>query len=116
MRSALAAADPHDAVKSPRFACRIGSSSAKLHAACDWEAEFMKRSRRVVLTLMGSAAVSAVASPLAARPIYCGPGLTAVPGPNGEPYCRAIAGGFGGSFHHFGGGGHGHGGHGHAGG
>jgi hypothetical protein len=76
----------------------------------------MKRSRRVVLTLMGSAAVGAVASPLAARPIDCGPGLTAVPGSNGQPYCRAIAGGFGGGFHHFhGGGGHGHG-HGHAGG
>jgi hypothetical protein len=68
----------------------------------------MKRSRRVVLTLMGSAAVSAVASRLEARPIDCGPGLSAVPGPNGEPYCRAIAGGFGGSFHHFSGHGHGH--------
>jgi hypothetical protein len=73
----------------------------------------MKRSRRVVLTLMGSAAVSAVARPLAARPIdygpiYCGPGLTAVPGANGTPYCRAIAGGFGGSFQHFHGHEHGH--------
>ena len=75
----------------------------------------MKRSRRVVLTLMGSAAVSAVASPLAARPIYCGPGFEAVPGALGYPNCRAITHGFGGSFHHFGGG-HGHGGHGHAGG
>jgi hypothetical protein len=69
----------------------------------------MKRSRRVVLTLMGSAAVGAVAAPLAAQAAICGPGLTAVPGPNGQPYCRATAGGFGGSFHHF----HGHGGHGH---
>ncbi|HTD00037.1 MAG TPA: hypothetical protein VK734_20040 [Bradyrhizobium sp.] len=73
----------------------------------------MKRSRRVVLTLMGSAALSAVARPLAARPIDCGPGLTAVPGANGVPYCRAIAGGFGGSFHHFHGHEHGHA-HGHA--
>jgi hypothetical protein len=73
----------------------------------------MKRSRRVVLTLMGSAALSAAARPLSARPIDCGPGLTAVPGANGVPYCRAIAGGFGGSFQHF----HGHAhGHGHAGG
>jgi hypothetical protein len=79
----------------------------------------MKRSRRVVLTMMGSAAVSAVASPLAARPVDCGPGLTAVPGPEGRPYCRAIHGGFGGALHHFHGhgpGGHGHGGHGHSGG
>jgi hypothetical protein len=75
----------------------------------------MKRSRRVVLTLMGSAALTAVARPLSARPIDCGPGLTAVPGANGVPYCRAIAGGFGGSFQHFHGHEHGHG-HGHAGG
>ena len=68
----------------------------------------MKRSRRVVLTLMGSAALSAVARPLSARPIDCGPGLTAVPGAYGTPYCRAIAGGFGGSFHHFHGHEHGH--------
>jgi hypothetical protein len=77
------------------------------------EENIMKRSRRVVLTLMGSAAISAVARPLGARPIDCGPGLTAVPGANGVPYCRATAGGFGGSFHQF----HGHAhGHGHAGG
>jgi hypothetical protein len=75
----------------------------------------MKRSRRVVLTLMGSAALSAAARPLSARPIDCGPGLTAVPGANGVPHCRAIAGGFGGSFHHFHGQEHGHG-HAHAGG
>jgi len=73
----------------------------------------MKRSRRVVLTLMGSAAVGAIARPLQGRPIGCGPGLTAMPGPNGRPYCRAIAGGFGDSFHYF----HGHDrGRGHAGG
>ena len=68
----------------------------------------MKRSRRVVLTLMGSAALSAVARPLAARPVECGPRLTAVPDPGGRPYCRAAAGGFGGSFHHFHGHEHGH--------
>ena len=68
----------------------------------------MKRSRRVVLTLMGSAALGALARPLAARPIDCGPGLTAVPGANGMPYCRATAGGFGGSFHRFHGSEHGH--------
>jgi hypothetical protein len=40
-----------------------------------------------------------------------------VPGANGEPYCRAIQGGFGGTLHHFHGDGVGHGhGHGHAGG
>ena len=68
----------------------------------------MKRSRRVVLTLMGSAALGAVARPLAARPTDCGPGLTAVPGANGTVYCRATAGGFGGTFQHFHGHGHGH--------
>lgn len=68
----------------------------------------MKRSRRVVLTLMGSAALNAVARPLAARPIDCGPGLAVVPGPGGTAYCRAAAGGFGGSFQHFHGHEHGH--------
>jgi hypothetical protein len=76
----------------------------------------MKRSRRVVLTLMGSAAVSAVSVKLAvARPVTCGPGYEAVPGPHGFPTCRPRMSGFGGSFHHF----HGHAhdsGHGHAGG
>ena len=58
----------------------------------------MKRSRRVVLTLMGSAALSAVSKAAEARPFDCGPGMTAIPGPNGRPYCRPISGGFGGSF------------------
>ena len=75
----------------------------------------MKRSRRVVLTLMGSAALATVARPLAARPIDCGPGLNAGRGANGVPYCRASGGGFGGCFPHFHGHGHGNG-HGHAGG
>ena len=77
----------------------------------------MKRSRRVVLTLMGSAALGAVAGRLEARPLYCGPGMVAVPGPDGRPYCRAAYGGFGGTLHHFHGHGHGGGhGHGHGGG
>ncbi len=68
----------------------------------------MKRSRRVVLTLMGSAAVSAVSMGFVRQP-YCGPGLTVVPGPDGEPYCRTIYGGFGATPHGFRGHGHGHG-------
>jgi hypothetical protein len=76
----------------------------------------MKRSRRVVLTLMGTAAVSAVSMGFVRRR-DCGPGLEAVPGLDGRPYCRAIYGGFGAGPHHFHGhGGHGHGGHGHGGG
>jgi hypothetical protein len=67
----------------------------------------MKRSRRVVLTLMGTAAVSAVSMGFVPRR-SCGPGLQAVPGLNGRPYCRAVYGGFGGAPHRFHG--HGHGG------
>ncbi len=74
----------------------------------------MKRSRRVVLTMMGTAAVGAVSMGFTRAP-SCGPGFEAVPGPNGRPDCRTIHGGFGGTavrVH-----GHGHGfGHGHAGG
>jgi hypothetical protein len=77
----------------------------------------MKRSRRVVLTMMGTAAVGTVSMGLVPRN-DCGPGLTAVPGPGGQPYCRGTTyGGFGaglGRFH--GHGGHGHGGHAHGGG
>jgi hypothetical protein len=103
-------------VKSPRFACLIGAELTKIaHATIILMPRGlpMKRSRRVVLTLMGSAAVGAVSMGFVRQP-YCGPGLTQVPGANGEPYCRAIQGGFGGTLHHFHG--HGHGGHGHAGG
>jgi len=78
----------------------------------------MKRSRRVVLTLMGSATVGAVSMGFLPR-TDCGPGLTVIPGPNGEPFCRAIQGGFGGTLHSFQGHGfhgHGHGGHAHGGG
>lgn len=72
----------------------------------------MKRSRRVVLTMMGTAAVGAVSMGFTpAR--RCGPGLEAVPGPDGMLYCRAVHGGFGGTMHRFHGHGHGHGGYGH---
>jgi hypothetical protein len=84
-------------VKSPRFACRIGSFSATTLAG---KGRLMKRSRRVVLTLMGSAAVSAVSVKLAvARPATCGPGHEAVPGLFGSADCQAVTHGFGGSFH-----------------
>jgi hypothetical protein len=75
----------------------------------------MKRSRRVVLTLMGSATIGAVSMGLVPRP-FCGPGNEAVVGPDGKPYCRATYRGFGGASHRLHGHGHGHGGHGHGGG
>ena len=77
----------------------------------------MKRSRRVVLTLMGSAAAGAVSMGLVPRR-DCGPGNVAVPGADGQPYCRPTYGGFGGAPHRFHGHGqgHGHGGHAHGGG
>ncbi|MCA1452519.1 hypothetical protein I6F35_04710 [Bradyrhizobium sp. BRP22] len=56
----------------------------------------MKRSRRVVLTLMGSAAVGAVSMGLVPR-AGCSPGSMALPGPSGKPDCRPIYGGFGGT-------------------
>ena len=73
----------------------------------------MKRSRRVVLTMMGTAAVGAVSMGFAPRR-ECGPGESAVPGGDGRLYCRGATwyGGFGGTLHHV----NGHGGHGHAGG
>jgi hypothetical protein len=72
----------------------------------------MKRSRRVVLTLMGSAAAGAVTMGFTPRR-NCGPGLEAVPGPDGRAYCRARSGfGFGSHRIH----GHVHHGHGHHGG
>jgi hypothetical protein len=74
----------------------------------------MKRSRRVVLTMMGTAAIGAVSMGFVRR-TDCGPGRVAVPGPDGLPYCRGIAyGGFGGVPRHFHG--YGHGGHAHGGG
>ncbi len=71
----------------------------------------MKRSRRVVLTLMGSAAIGAASMGLTPRR-DCAPGTSAVPGLDGKPYCRPAYGGFGGGPHRFAGHGHGHGGHG----
>ena len=79
----------------------------------------MKRSRRVVLTLMGTAALSAVSIGFTKRERQCGSGLEAVPGVDGRPYCRPTYGGFGGTLHQMHGHGHsgqGHGGHGHGGG
>jgi hypothetical protein len=59
----------------------------------------MKRSRRVVLTMMGTAAVGAVSMGFIPRG-GCGPGLVPVQtiGPDGRPiaFCRATYGGFGG--------------------
>ncbi len=74
----------------------------------------MKRSRRVVLTMMGTAAVGAVSMGFGPRR-DCGPGESMIPGVDGRLYCRGATwyGGFGGTLHHV----HGHGGgHGHAGG
>ncbi|CAL75374.1 hypothetical protein; putative signal peptide [Bradyrhizobium sp. ORS 278] len=81
----------------------------------------MKRSRRVVLTMMGTATIAAVSMGFS-RKRSCGPGLEAVPGSHGRLQCRAIHGGFGHAVHRFHGhgthshGSHGHGSHGHAGG
>jgi hypothetical protein len=72
----------------------------------------MKRSRRVVLTMMGTAAAGAVSMGFVPRG-GCGPGsvATAARGPDGRltQYCRATYGGFGGAPHRMHGGGHGHG-------
>lgn len=73
----------------------------------------MKRSRRVVLTMMGSAAVGAVSMGLVPRR-DCGPGMEAVPGLDGRLFCRARS-GFGFTSHRIHGFGHHHG-HGHHGG
>jgi hypothetical protein len=73
----------------------------------------MKRSRRVVLTLMGGAAVGAVSMGFVEREPACGPGFTSAPGPDGRMRCRY--GGFGGTLHRIQGHGHGQAGHGHAG-
>lgn len=71
----------------------------------------MKRSRRVVLTMMGTAAAGAVSMGFIPRD-GCGPGRVpvVVPGPNGRPVeiCRATYGGFGGGGFRFHGHGHGH--------
>jgi hypothetical protein len=60
----------------------------------------MKRSRRVVLTMMGTAAAGAVSMGFA-PPIDCGSGRLAElrrdPDGRVRPYCRATYGGFGGA-------------------
>jgi len=63
----------------------------------------MKRSRRVLLKLMGTVTVGAVSTGFAPRTI-CGPGETAIPGPIGTPYCHTVSGGFGRTLHGY----HGH--------
>jgi len=73
----------------------------------------MKRSRRVILTMMGTAAVGAVSMGFVRRS-DCGPGRVPVVirDANGRPVeiCRASYGGFGGAPHRFHGHGHTHGG------
>jgi hypothetical protein len=64
----------------------------------------IKRSRRVVLTMMGTAAVGAVSMGFVPRE-GCPPGSEPALDPRGRLYCRAFYGGFGG----YGYGGHGHG-------
>jgi hypothetical protein len=75
----------------------------------------MKRSRRVVLTMMGTAAVGAVSIGFVPRR-DCESGYTLVYDPDGRRYCRVTYGGFGGGVHRFHGHFHGHGGHAHGGG
>ena len=64
----------------------------------------MKRSRRVVLTMMGSAAVGAVSMGFVRRS-DCGPGtvpiVTRDPDGRLHEYCRVSYGGFGGAPHRF---------------
>ena len=72
----------------------------------------MKRSRRVVLTMMGSAAIGTVSMGLVPRR-DCGPGSTPVLDADGRLYCRPTYRGFGGApyrLHSHGHGGHAHGG------
>ena len=72
----------------------------------------MKRSRRVVLTMMGSGAIGAVSMGFVDRHV-CGPGFVrqVTGGLDGRPYvaCHGVAyGGFGRFPRHFHGHGHGH--------
>lgn len=77
------------------------------------EGRHMKRSRRVILTMMGSGAIGAVSMGFIDR-YDCGPGFIrqVARGRDGRPYvtCQGVAyGGFGRFPHHFHGHGHGHG-------
>jgi hypothetical protein len=71
----------------------------------------MKRSRRVVLTMMGTAAAGAVSMGLVPRS-DCGTGRLLQPEPDGRPAgnCRVTYGGFGAAPHRFHAHGHAHGG------
>jgi hypothetical protein len=73
----------------------------------------MKRSRRVILTMMGTAAVGAVSMGFVRRS-DCGPGRISqlIRGPDGRlvESCRVTYGGFGGAPHRFHAHGHAHGG------
>jgi hypothetical protein len=73
----------------------------------------MKRSRRVILTMMGSAAIGTVSMGFVRRS-DCGPGRVShlVRDPDGRigKYCSVTYGGFGGAPHRFHGHGHAHGG------
>jgi hypothetical protein len=91
----------HDPISMPRNHRHCGAS-------CIRRGIVMKRSRRVVLTMMGSAAVG-VASMGFAPYGDCGPGRYAVRTPDGRIVCYATYGGFGHTFHHFHHHGHGHG-------
>jgi hypothetical protein len=77
------------------------------------ESRNMKRSRRVILTMMGTAAVGAVSMGFVRRS-DCGPGGVPIVtrGLDGRPIatCNAIYGGFGGATHRFHAHGHAHGG------
>jgi hypothetical protein len=103
---------PLNVVKSPPLTCVIVVGSAESKSGR--RPRPMKRSRRVVLTMMGSAAAGAVS--LGFVPYGdCGAGRIAVRSQDGRIVCRATYGGFGGTLHHFHGHAHGHG-HGHGGG
>jgi hypothetical protein len=65
----------------------------------------MKRSRRVVLTMMGSAAVAAVSMGFTRNECRSGDALRIA---DGRPGCRTSYGGFGRTLHHVHEHGHGH--------
>ncbi|MDB5604585.1 MAG: hypothetical protein JWP25_1485 [Bradyrhizobium sp.] len=89
-------------------------TDTKIHPRIQFEGRNMKRSRRVVLTMMGTAAIGAVSTGFVRRS-DCGPGSTSqlIRDQDGRliESCRVSYGGFGGAPHRF----HGHSsGHGHA--
>jgi hypothetical protein len=67
----------------------------------------MKRSRRVVLTMMGGGAIGVVSTGFVPQ-VECGPGQTGVRTLDGRVVCNPTYGGFGGTLHHFHAHGHGH--------